>query len=81
MTSLANLSESLNNGDTSDIQPEDQSASEITRYEPGTYTAAVRIKDCEVDMSTVTLLFIPHDRRGNSVYGGLGWLLTLSSDI
>ncbi|XP_023561676.1 nuclear receptor subfamily 2 group C member 2 isoform X4 [Octodon degus] len=31
VTSLANLSESLNNGDTSDIQPEDQSASEITR--------------------------------------------------
>lgn len=31
MTSLANLSESLNNGDTSEIQPEDQSASEITR--------------------------------------------------
>ena len=34
VTSLANLSESLNNGDTSEIQPEDQSASEITRYEP-----------------------------------------------
>ncbi|KAM9592321.1 nuclear receptor subfamily 2 group C member 2 isoform 1-T2 [Trichechus inunguis] len=31
VTSLANLSESLNNGDTSEIQPEDQSASEITR--------------------------------------------------
>ncbi|TKC41484.1 hypothetical protein EI555_001585, partial [Monodon monoceros] len=34
VTSLANLSESLNNGDTSEMQPEDQSASEITRYEP-----------------------------------------------
>ncbi|XP_066101757.1 nuclear receptor subfamily 2 group C member 2 isoform X3 [Saccopteryx bilineata] len=31
VTSLANLSESLNNGDTSEMQPEDQSASEITR--------------------------------------------------
>ncbi|XP_064422418.1 nuclear receptor subfamily 2 group C member 2 [Latimeria chalumnae] len=31
VTSLANLNESLNNGDTSEIQPEDQSASEITR--------------------------------------------------
>uniref|UniRef100_A0A8D0LBU7 Nuclear receptor subfamily 2 group C member 2 n=1 Tax=Sphenodon punctatus TaxID=8508 RepID=A0A8D0LBU7_SPHPU len=31
VTSLANLSESLNNGDTSEIQQEDQSASEITR--------------------------------------------------
>lgn len=34
VTSLANLSESLNNGDTSEMQSEDQSASEITRYEP-----------------------------------------------
>lgn len=32
MTSLANLSESLNNGDTSEVQQEEQSASEITRY-------------------------------------------------
>ncbi|XP_029771681.1 nuclear receptor subfamily 2 group C member 2 isoform X3 [Suricata suricatta] len=31
VTSLANLSESLNNGDASEMQPEDQSASEITR--------------------------------------------------
>ncbi|KAM9182091.1 nuclear receptor subfamily 2 group C member 2 isoform 3-T5 [Mergus octosetaceus] len=31
VTSLANLSESLNNGDTSEIQQEEQSASEITR--------------------------------------------------
>lgn len=31
VTSLANLTESLNNGDTSEIQQEDQSASEITR--------------------------------------------------
>ncbi|KAL4645943.1 nuclear receptor subfamily 2 group C member 2 isoform X1 [Arapaima gigas] len=31
VTSLANLNESLNNGDTADIQQEDQSASEITR--------------------------------------------------
>uniref|UniRef100_A0A8C8SDU4 Nuclear receptor subfamily 2 group C member 2 n=1 Tax=Pelusios castaneus TaxID=367368 RepID=A0A8C8SDU4_9SAUR len=31
VTSLANLTESINNGDTSEIQPEDQSASEITR--------------------------------------------------
>ncbi|XP_039338170.1 nuclear receptor subfamily 2 group C member 2 isoform X2 [Mauremys reevesii] len=31
VTSLASLSESLNNGDTSEIQQEDQSASEITR--------------------------------------------------
>ncbi|KAM4722215.1 nuclear receptor subfamily 2 group C member 2 [Rhinophrynus dorsalis] len=31
VTSLANLTESLNNGDTSDIQPEDQFSSEITR--------------------------------------------------
>uniref|UniRef100_A0A8C9US33 Nuclear receptor subfamily 2 group C member 2 n=1 Tax=Spermophilus dauricus TaxID=99837 RepID=A0A8C9US33_SPEDA len=31
VTSLANLSESLNNGDTSETQPEDQAASEITR--------------------------------------------------
>ncbi|XP_029457249.1 nuclear receptor subfamily 2 group C member 2 isoform X1 [Rhinatrema bivittatum] len=31
VTSLANLSESLNNGDASEIQAEDQSASEITR--------------------------------------------------
>ncbi|MEE6502058.1 hypothetical protein FKM82_004402 [Ascaphus truei] len=31
VTSLANLSESLNNGDTSDIQAEDQFSSEITR--------------------------------------------------
>lgn len=32
VTSLANLSESLNNGDTSEVQQEEQSASEITRY-------------------------------------------------
>uniref|UniRef100_A0A8C6Z1F9 Nuclear receptor subfamily 2 group C member 2 n=1 Tax=Nothoprocta perdicaria TaxID=30464 RepID=A0A8C6Z1F9_NOTPE len=31
VTSLANLNESLNNGDTSEIQQEEQSASEITR--------------------------------------------------
>ncbi|XP_035745327.1 nuclear receptor subfamily 2 group C member 2 isoform X3 [Egretta garzetta] len=31
VTSLANLSESLNNGDTSEVQQEEQSASEITR--------------------------------------------------
>ncbi|XP_060036623.1 nuclear receptor subfamily 2 group C member 2 isoform X2 [Erinaceus europaeus] len=31
VTSLANLSESLNNGDTSEMPPEDQSANEITR--------------------------------------------------
>ncbi|XP_066554281.1 nuclear receptor subfamily 2 group C member 2 isoform X1 [Amia ocellicauda] len=31
VTSLANLNESLNNGDTSEMQQEDQSASEITR--------------------------------------------------
>ncbi|XP_075039798.1 nuclear receptor subfamily 2 group C member 2 isoform X1 [Mixophyes fleayi] len=31
VTSLANLSESLNNGDTSDVQPEDQFSSEITQ--------------------------------------------------
>ncbi|XP_044878628.1 nuclear receptor subfamily 2 group C member 2 isoform X1 [Mauremys mutica] len=31
VTSLASLSESINNGDTSEIQQEDQSASEITR--------------------------------------------------
>ncbi|KAI1893039.1 hypothetical protein AGOR_G00139780 [Albula goreensis] len=31
VTSLANLNESLNNGDTSDVQQEEQSASEITR--------------------------------------------------
>ncbi|KAM6325174.1 nuclear receptor subfamily 2 group C member 2 isoform 2-T2 [Podargus strigoides] len=31
VTSLANLSESLNNGDTSEVQEEEQSASEITR--------------------------------------------------
>ncbi|XP_063797309.1 nuclear receptor subfamily 2 group C member 2 [Pseudophryne corroboree] len=31
VTSLANLSESLSNGDTSDVQPEDQFSSEITQ--------------------------------------------------
>lgn len=34
VTSLASLNESLNNGDTPEVQQEDQSASEITRYAP-----------------------------------------------
>ncbi|OWK02499.1 hypothetical protein Celaphus_00010661 [Cervus elaphus hippelaphus] len=44
VTSLANLSESLNNGDSSEMQPEDQSASEITRYEPDVSARALLLE-------------------------------------
>uniref|UniRef100_H3AIE2 Nuclear receptor subfamily 2 group C member 2 n=1 Tax=Latimeria chalumnae TaxID=7897 RepID=H3AIE2_LATCH len=48
VTSLANLNESLNNGDTSEIQPEDQSASEITRRAFDTLAKALNPADVSV---------------------------------